>query len=102
VTPDGFIANPRQRQPGCLIKPGRLVEMAEKKATSGCGLYFELFHFEVLSQLCSWRDMLSDAEDKEALMVAAKDRGYSIDERTLLEASEDREELLAELHEEMR
>ena len=101
MTPDGFIANPRQSQPGCLIKPRRLVEMAEEGSGSGCGLHYELYHFEVVTQLRRWHDMLSDPADRDALMAAAERRGYPFDDADLQAARKERETLLAELREEM-
>ncbi|WP_172977777.1 hypothetical protein [Halomonas sp. THAF12] len=101
MTPDGFIANPRQSQPGCLIKPRRLVEMAEERAGTGCGLHYELYHFEVVTQLRRWHDMLGDPADRDGLLAEAERRGYSCDDAGLQAAREEREALLDELREEM-
>ncbi|QGQ72542.1 hypothetical protein [Halomonas sp. PA16-9] len=101
MTRDGFITNPRLGQPGCLITPRRLIEQAEALATPGSGQHYELFHARVVDQLRGWCDALANPDDREALRLAAGQRGYAFDDDSLRAAAESESDLLRELQADM-
>ena len=81
-----FIRNPWSKL-NDSIRIDALIFRIEKEAGKKCGLYYEVFHQEVMQNLFDINVRLKN-EDAEKLKLAAAMRGYCLDEKSLAETRE--------------
>lgn len=80
---------------------GEMIEDASDQASSGCGLYFELYEARVLDSLRARAATLQFPHDV-LFKREAKRRGFQLDEKHYLATQETASQLMEEINEEMR
>ena len=92
----GFITPPWAHERGDSIRAASLVRRIEKNAHHGCGLYYEIYHYRVISQLLGITEGLSPS-DAETLIQAASTCGFSLDNHAVQESYQCYHDTLAEI-----
>lgn len=92
----GFIASPWSHERGDSISAESAVKHIEKNAHQGCGLYYEIYHQRVISQLL---DVIAGLGtfDAEILKQAASRRGFNLDSQSVEESRQCYHDTLAEI-----
>lgn len=78
----GFISNPLSMTLGDSIKVEYFLKLIEKESSVGCGLHYELYTYRVISRLNELLTFLPP-NDVEVVKLAAKQRGFQLDDDTL-------------------
>ncbi|MGY6355425.1 hypothetical protein [Citrobacter amalonaticus] len=96
MTKPGFIQHPRANQRGDYIRAACVIQRIENEAMIGCGLYYEIYHHRVMTQLCRLLNNLNST-DKQTLSNEAAKRGFRLDKSSLEESRRSYQETLTEI-----
>ncbi|CAG74515.1 hypothetical plasmid protein [Pectobacterium atrosepticum SCRI1043] len=96
MTKPGFIQHPWSHQRGDSLRTASVIQRIEKEAMRGCGLYYEIYHHCVISQLLLLLSTLSTT-DRLTLTEEANRRGFNLDETSIEESRQSYQEILTEI-----
>ncbi|WP_392431343.1 hypothetical protein ACF3VQ_12855 [Yersinia sp. HM-2024] len=96
MTKPGFIQHPWSHQRGDTLRAASIIQRIEKGAMRGCGLYYEIYHYRVISQLLPLLCTLN-ATDRLTLIEEANRRGFNLDETSIEESRQSYQDTLIEI-----
>jgi hypothetical protein len=96
MTKPGFIQHPWSHQRGDTLRAASIIQRIEKEAMRGCGLYYEIYHYRVISQLLPLIISLN-ATDRLTLTEEANRCGFKLDKTSIEESRQSYQNILAEI-----
>ncbi|HGY2281742.1 TPA: hypothetical protein ACNVB1_000603 [Citrobacter braakii] len=96
MTKPGFIQHPWSHQRGDSLRASSVIQRIEKEAMRGCGLYYEIYHYHVITQLFQLLNKLNTT-DQQLLITEAARRGFKIDKASIEESRQSYQDTLAEI-----
>lgn len=81
----GFIAPPWPHVRGDSIRADAVIQEVSRTAHRGCGLYYEIYHYRLVSELRSLLDEL-DSADRKTLADEAARQGFRLDDASAQES----------------
>lgn len=96
MTKPGFIQHPWSHQRGDSLRAASVIQRIEKDAMRGCGLYYEIYHYRVITQLFQLLNKLNTT-DQQLLITEAARRGFKLDKTSIEESRHSYQDTLAEI-----
>lgn len=92
----GFIQHHWSNQRYDSIRADSVIQRIENEAMRSCGLYYEIYHHHVISQLCQQLKILN-AADRLSLITEAAKRGFKLDKSSEESSRQSYQETLTEI-----
>lgn len=96
MTKPGFIQHPWSHQRGDALRAASVIQRIEKEAMRGCGLYYEIYHYRVISQLLPLLSTLN-ITDRLTLTEEANRCGFKLDKTSIEENRQSYQDTLTEI-----
>lgn len=96
MTKPGFIQHPWSHQRGDSLRAASIIQRVETEAMHGCGLYYEIYYYRVISQLLPLLCTLN-ATDRLTLIEEANRHGFKLNETSIEESRQSYHYTLTEI-----
>lgn len=96
MTKPGFIQHPWSHQRGDSLRAASIIQRVETEAMHGCGLYYEIYYYRVITQLFQLLNKLNTT-DQQLLITEATRRGFKLDKTSIEESRQSYQDTLAEI-----